>query len=74
MVRSHTSGVTLLLNHSSSASGPERSGDSAALFSVLQNHVIPLEHRALAALAGCDVAIWDNRATQRYAINDCGAR
>ncbi|WP_298598401.1 TauD/TfdA dioxygenase family protein [Zoogloea sp.] len=48
------------------------SQDSAQLFSVLQNHVIRLENTVRWRWQAGDVAIWDNRATQHYAINDYG--
>jgi alpha-ketoglutarate-dependent taurine dioxygenase len=46
--------------------------DSAHLFQVLQNHVIRLENTVRWRWQVGDVAIWDNRATQHYAINDYG--
>ncbi|WP_426446783.1 TauD/TfdA dioxygenase family protein [Paenibacillus sp. S-38] len=50
------------------------SSDSAHLFSVLQNHVIQLENTVRWRWKAGDVAIWDNRATQHYAINDYGSQ
>jgi taurine dioxygenase len=46
--------------------------DSAQLFNVLQSHVIRLENTVRWRWQAGDVAIWDNRATQHYAINDYG--
>lgn len=46
--------------------------DSNHLFSVLQEHVIRLENTVRWRWNVGDVAIWDNRATQHYAINDYG--
>ena len=48
------------------------SADSAHLFQVLQNHVTRLENTVRWKWQVGDVAIWDNRATQHYAINDYG--
>ncbi|MFC0215872.1 TauD/TfdA dioxygenase family protein [Paenibacillus chartarius] len=48
------------------------SSQSAQLFSLLQEHVIRLEHTVRWRWQPGDVAIWDNRATQHYAINDYG--
>ena len=46
--------------------------DSARLFDVLQDHVVRLENTVRWRWHAGDVAIWDNRATQHYAINDYG--
>ena len=46
--------------------------DSAELFNLLQNHVIRLENTVRWNWRKGDVAIWDNQATQHYAINDYG--
>lgn len=48
------------------------SADSAHLFQVLQSHVTRLENTVRWTWQVGDVAIWDNRATQHYAINDYG--
>jgi taurine dioxygenase len=48
------------------------SADSAHLFQVLQGHVTRLENTVRWKWQVGDVAIWDNRATQHYAINDYG--
>jgi alpha-ketoglutarate-dependent taurine dioxygenase len=44
--------------------------DSAHLFALFQQHVTRLENTVRWHWAPGDVAIWDNRATQHYAIND----
>jgi alpha-ketoglutarate-dependent sulfate ester dioxygenase len=46
--------------------------DSAHLFALLQSHVTRLENTVRWSWAAGDVAVWDNRATQHYAINDYG--
>jgi alpha-ketoglutarate-dependent taurine dioxygenase len=48
------------------------SADSAHLYQLLQSHVTRLEHTVRWSWAAGDVAVWDNRATQHYAINDYG--
>lgn len=45
---------------------------SAHLFQVLQEHVTRLENTVRWRWAVGDVAVWDNRATQHYALNDYG--
>lgn len=49
-----------------------RSQDSERLFSILQEHVTRLENTVRWRWNEGDVAIWDNRATQHYAVNDYG--
>jgi taurine dioxygenase len=44
------------------------------LFNILQSHVLRLENTVRWRWQEGDVAIWDNRATQHYAINDYGQR
>jgi alpha-ketoglutarate-dependent sulfate ester dioxygenase len=46
--------------------------DSAHLVTILQSYVTRLENTVRWRWAAGDVAIWDNRATQHYAINDYG--
>ncbi len=46
--------------------------DSVELFNLLQNHVIRLENTVRWNWRKGDVAIWDNQATQHYALNDYG--
>jgi alpha-ketoglutarate-dependent taurine dioxygenase len=48
------------------------SADAAQLFQLLQSHVTKLENTVRWRWAPGDVAVWDNRATQHYAINDYG--
>jgi len=48
--------------------------DSARIYAILEEHVTRLENTARWRWAVGDVAIWDNRATQHYAINDYGDR
>jgi alpha-ketoglutarate-dependent sulfate ester dioxygenase len=48
--------------------------DSARLIDVLQSHVTRLENTVRWRWAEGDVAIWDNRATQHYAIDDYGSQ
>lgn len=56
--------VKRLLGHTGS--------DSAHLLALLQSHVTRLENTVRWSWAEGDVAIWDNRTTQHYAINDYG--
>ena len=46
--------------------------DSRYLFELFQRHVIRLENTVRWRWAPGDLAIWDNRATQHYAIDDYG--
>lgn len=46
--------------------------DSAHLVAILQSHVTRLENTVRWRWAEGDVAIWDNRATQHYALDDYG--
>jgi len=46
--------------------------DSARLYDLLQSHVLRLENTIRWRWRAGDVAIWDNRATQHYALNDYG--
>lgn len=46
--------------------------DSQHLFEVFQEHITRLENTVRWRWAVGDVAVWDNRATQHYAINDYG--
>ncbi len=48
------------------------SSDSARLLSILQEHIARLENTVRWHWSVGDVVIWDNRATQHYAINDYG--
>lgn len=44
--------------------------DSADLFALLQRHVTKLENTVRWTWRPGDIAIWDNRATQHYAVDD----
>ncbi|MGA2551587.1 MAG: TauD/TfdA family dioxygenase, partial [Burkholderiaceae bacterium] len=46
--------------------------DSNHLFAIFQNHITRLENTVRWRWQTGDVAIWDNRATQHYAVNDYG--
>ena len=48
------------------------SSHSARLFGLFQDHITRLENTVRWRWSVGDVAIWDNRATQHYAINDYG--
>lgn len=48
--------------------------DSAHLFGLLQSHVTRLENTVRWRWQAGDVAIWDNRATQHYAVDDYGTQ
>jgi taurine dioxygenase len=48
------------------------SSESRHLFEILQSRVVRLENTVRWRWAPGDVAIWDNRATQHYALNDYG--
>lgn len=71
-VHPETGERNLLLGHFIKRFEGLNASDSAQLFSVLQNHVIRLENTVRWRWQAGDVAIWDNRATQHYAINDYG--
>lgn len=49
-------------------------GDSRRLYDLLQSYVTRLENTVRWRWREGDVAIWDNRATQHYAIDDYGAQ
>jgi taurine dioxygenase len=48
----------------------QRHAASTALFELLQSHVTRLENTVRWSWRKNDVAIWDNQATQHYALND----
>lgn len=48
--------------------------DSTHLFNLLQSHVTRLENTVRWRWQAGDVAIWDNRATQHYAVDDYGTQ
>lgn len=63
---------TLLLGHFVKRLKGLSQHDSAHLFAVLQGHVTRLENTVRWRWQPGDVAIWDNRATQHYAVDDYG--
>ncbi len=74
VVRVHpeTGERTLVLGHFIKSFVGLSSIDSRKLFEVLQGHVEALENTVRWRWRPGDVAIWDNRATQHYAVNDYG--
>ncbi len=74
VVRVHpeTGERTLVLGHFIKSFVGLSSIDSRKLFEVLQGHVEVLENTVRWRWRTGDVAIWDNRATQHYAVNDYG--
>jgi taurine dioxygenase len=46
--------------------------ESSTLFNLLQNRITRLENSIRWPWAEGDVAVWDNRATQHYAVADFG--
>ncbi|NWD78339.1 TauD/TfdA family dioxygenase [Pseudomonas gingeri] len=48
--------------------------DSTHLFNLLQSHVTRLENTVRWRWQSGDVAIWDNRSTQHYAVDDYGTQ
>lgn len=71
-VHPETGERALLLGHFIKRISGFSSTESARLFELLQNRVIRLENTVRWNWQQDDVAIWDNRATQHYAINDYG--
>jgi taurine dioxygenase len=74
LVRVHpiTGKRTLVLGHFFKHFVGSTASDSAALFRVFQDHITRLENTVRWRWKAGDVAVWDNRATQHYAINDYG--
>lgn len=64
----------LLLGHFFKRLSGFSSRESARLFDLLQNRVIQLENTVRWQWQQDDVVIWDNRATQHYAVNDYGTQ
>ncbi|KJK17528.1 TauD/TfdA family dioxygenase [Pseudomonas sp. 2(2015)] len=64
----------LLLGHFVKRIKGYSQSDSAHLFNLLQSHVIRLENTVRWRWQAGDVAIWDNRATQHYAVDDYGTQ
>jgi len=65
---------TLLLGHFVKRIKGYSASDSAHLFGLLQSHVVRLENTVRWRWSTGDVAIWDNRATQHYAVDDYGTQ
>ncbi|RCW44168.1 TauD/TfdA dioxygenase family protein [Paenibacillus prosopidis] len=74
LVRVHpeTGERTLVLGHFAKKIVGFSSADSKQLLSLLQGHITRLENTVRWRWSAGDVVIWDNRATQHYAINDYG--
>jgi alpha-ketoglutarate-dependent taurine dioxygenase len=72
VVRIHpeTGEPTLLLGHFVRSFTGLSSADFHDLFSLLQRHVTRLENTVRWTWRDGDIAIWDNRATQHYAVAD----
>ena len=72
VVRVHpeTDEPTLLLGHFVRSFVGLSTVDSAELFTLLQRHVTRLENTVRWTWRDGDIAIWDNRATQHYAVAD----
>jgi alpha-ketoglutarate-dependent sulfate ester dioxygenase len=72
VVRIHpeTGEPTLLLGHFVRSFVGLSTADFADLFALLQRHVTRLENTVRWTWRDGDVAIWDNRATQHYAVAD----
>lgn len=64
----------LLLGHFFKRLSGFSSRESARLFELLQTRVIQLENTVRWRWQQDDVVIWDNRATQHYAVNDYGSQ
>jgi alpha-ketoglutarate-dependent sulfate ester dioxygenase len=62
----------LVLGHFVKGFDGLRSAESTALFQLLQNRVTRLENTVRWTWQPGDVAMWDNRATQHYAVADFG--
>ncbi|MDE1172631.1 MAG: TauD/TfdA family dioxygenase [Parvibaculaceae bacterium] len=71
-VHPETGERNLLLGHFLKKIVGLSTADSARLFGFFQDHVTRLENTVRWRWMVGDVAIWDNRATQHYAINDYG--
>jgi len=74
VVRVHpeTGERSLVLGHFVKAFTGLNTAESIALFTLLQNRVTRLENTIRWTWQPGDVAVWDNRATQHYAVADFG--
>jgi alpha-ketoglutarate-dependent sulfate ester dioxygenase len=72
VVRVHpeTGEPSLLLGHFVRSFTGLSTADSAELFALLQRHITRLENTVRWTWAEGDIAIWDNRSTQHYAVAD----
>lgn len=71
-VHPETGEKALLLGHFAKRIKGLRANESTALLQLFNERIIRLENTVRWQWAQGDVAIWDNRATQHYAINDYG--
>jgi taurine dioxygenase len=71
-VHPQTGERSLLLGHFIKRIVGLPTSESARIFEILQNRSIGLENTVRWRWSAGDVAIWDNRSTQHYAINDYG--
>ncbi len=71
-VHPETGERVLLLGHFAKRLVGQSSHDSAHLLGLLHKHITQLENTVRWRWTEGDVATWDNRATQHYAINDYG--
>lgn len=76
LVRVHpeTGERSLVLGHYAQRFVGYNTQDSDHLYALLQSHITRLENTVRWHWTRGNVAIWDNRATQHYAINDYGDR
>lgn len=71
-IHPETGEKSLLLGHFAKQLKGLRSEESAALLQIFNDRIIRLENTVRWRWAEGDVAMWDNRATQHYGINDYG--
>lgn len=71
-VHPETGERSLILGHFAKKIVGFSTADSQAIIHLLQSHVTRLENTVRWRWSVGDVVIWDNRATQHYAINDYG--
>ena len=67
-----TGELVLLVGHFAKRLVGLNAAESSQLLAQLQSHITTLENTVRWRWTQGDVAIWDNRATQHYAINDYG--